>query len=140
MDREFANVVATRRAEAWRMKDAAMAGSDYADDAVVESPAAGTVSGRQGIEDTYRMWFTAFPDGQWLSDEVLIDGERIVMTYSVKGTQMGEFLGMPPSGKHIEFRGVALMKVKGDKIVHEHRVYDFTGFLVRLGVLKAKPA
>ncbi len=140
MDRDFATAVAARRAEAWRVKDPRTVGSDYADDAIVESPAAGTVSGRQGIEATYRMWFTAFPDGQLSQEEVFVDGDRIVMTYSVKGTQMGEFLGMPPSGKHIEFRGVALMKVRGDKIVHERRVYDFTGFLVRLGVIKAKPA
>jgi predicted ester cyclase len=53
---------------------------------------------------------------------------------------MGEFLGMPPSGKHIEFRVVTLMTVEGNKIVHERRVYDFTGFLVKLGVLKARPA
>jgi steroid delta-isomerase-like uncharacterized protein len=140
MDRDFATGVAARRVEGWRQRDATMIAADYADDAVIESPAAGTITGRADLEQNLRTWFVAFPDGQWLSDEVLIDGDRVVVTYTLKGTHMGEFLGMPPSGKHIEFRGVMLQTVKGNKIVHERRVYDFTGFLLKLGVIKARPA
>jgi len=35
---------------------------------------------------------------------------------------------------------VFLVDIKDGKIQHERRVYDFTGLMIQLGVLKAKPA
>ena len=35
---------------------------------------------------------------------------------------------------------MTLYKMAEGKIVYERRIYDFTGFLVRLGVLKARPS
>ncbi len=37
------------------------------------------------------------------------------------------------------FRGVFLQQLRDDHIVYERRIYDFTGLLIRLGVLKVKP-
>jgi hypothetical protein len=34
---------------------------------------------------------------------------------------------------------VSVCTLKGGKIQHERRIYDFTGLLIQIGVLKAKP-
>jgi hypothetical protein len=49
-------------------------------------------------------------------------------------------MGMAPSGKPAVIPIVILSKVDNGQIVYERRVYDFTGLLVQIGVLKAKPA
>ena len=47
---------------------------------------------------------------------------------------------MPKTGRPFEVPMVFLMQIQGQKIVRERRFYDFTGLLVQVGVLKAKPA
>ena len=61
------------------------------------------------------------------------------IAFHASGTHQGEFLGLPGTGKWVEFRAVFLLTLADDHIVHERRVYDFTGLLIKLGILKVKP-
>ena len=47
---------------------------------------------------------------------------------------------MPPTGRHVTIPVVFLYEFKDGKIVRDRRVYDFTGLLIQIGTLKAKPA
>ena len=47
---------------------------------------------------------------------------------------------MPPTQKAFEFPLVRLFTLRDGQIAHERRIYDFTGLLVQVGALKAKPA
>jgi steroid delta-isomerase-like uncharacterized protein len=112
----------------------------YAEDAVVESPTAGgTVQGRAAIENVTRAWFAGFPDVVFATERVIIDGEDVVWLGEVRGTDSGGFLGLPPTGKPFSLPMVQLCVVKDGLIVRERRIYDFTGLLVQIGLLKAKP-
>ena len=55
-------------------------------------------------------------------------------------TKLGEFFGLPATNRRVEFQGVQHLTFKDGLIAVERRVYDFTGFLVQVGVLRAKPA
>jgi predicted ester cyclase len=58
----------------------------------------------------------------------------------MSGTQKGEFFGFPPDGRKFQFRLASLFFFSDGKIDREIRIYDFTGMLMQLGVLKAKPS
>src|SRR5262249_49491992 len=128
-----------RRHEAWEGRDVAALGALHAPHCVVVSPTGGVLEGRPEIERVYRLWFTAFPDLRYRSDEVLIDGDRVVEVAQFSGTHAGEFFGVAPTRRRIDVQIAGLMTVAGGFIVEERRIYDFTGFLVQVGVLKAKP-
>ena len=49
-------------------------------------------------------------------------------------------MGLAPTGKPFRIPIVYLFTFDDRFIVHERRIYDFTGMLVQIGVLKAKPA
>ena len=56
-------------------------------------------------------------------------------------THEGELFGLAATHKRIEFRTVQMVTVdEGGLITNERRIYDFTGLLVQLGVLRARPA
>jgi steroid delta-isomerase-like uncharacterized protein len=129
-----------RRREDWSRHDAAALAADHGEACKVESPAAGILSGRNAIEGVYRGWFAAFPDLELVTDEVLIDGDRAALAATVTGTHVGEFLGLPPSGRRFKFRAMFMFVLRDGLIVHERRIYDFTGLLVQIGVLKTRPA
>ena len=113
--------------------------ADFTDDGVVESPSLGTQRGRQAIAQGYARWFAAFSDVELFIDSVVAEGDQAAVISRMTGTHQGEFMGLPPTGKRIEFQFVALQRFENDKIAHERRIYDFSGLLIKLGVLKVKP-
>ncbi len=112
----------------------------YADDAVVESPIAGTITGPVAIAEVGHILANAFPDREVTIEDLLMEGDRAVFIARFRGTHAGEFLGMPKTDRPVEWRVVHLVQIQGQKIVRERRFYDFTGLLIQVGVLKAKPA
>lgn len=128
-----------RRVEAWRRRDVDALMRAHAEDCVLESPLAGKVTGRAAIENVYRAFVTSFPDVTIENPELVIDGDRVVQTVVFSGTNTGGFMNMAPTGKHFRFAAVLICTMRDGQIAHEKRIYDFTGFLLEIGVLKAKP-
>ena len=62
-------------------------------------------------------------------------------TFGAKGfSPGGDFRGLDPTGKRFQMHCAFLFFFAKGNIEREVRLYDFTGILVQLGVLKAKPA
>lgn len=140
MTREEIVALVARREAAWGARDAGALTADYATDAVVISPTGGVLEGRAEIERIFRMWFSAFPDLLFATEDVLIDGDRVAVLARVSGTHAGEFFGLSATGRRIEVSSAFVYRLEGDLIAHERRVLDFTGLLIQVGVLRAKPA
>lgn len=139
MTREEIAAFFARRQEAWARLDAAALTALHAEDCVLESPWVGTVAGREGIERVYRSLFRSFPDFKYQSEELLIEGDRVAQTATFGGTDVGGFMGLPPSGNQIRIPAVFLFTLRNHQIVRQRGIYDFTGMLVQIGVLKVKP-
>jgi len=128
-----------RRHAAWAAGDSAALAATHADKGVVISPTGGVLEGRAEIERVYRLWFSGFKDMQFVDDDVLIEGDRVAQIGRISGTHAGDFFGLAPTGRQIEVTVALILKVAGGLVVEERRIYDFTGVLVQVGVLKAKP-
>jgi len=140
MTREEISALFERRLEAFNRRDISALGRDLSEDSVVDSPFAGGVTrGRAAIEDLYRSFFHAFPDAQLRLEELLIDGARVMLLGRLSGTDTGGLLA-PPKGRAYDIALVLSNTFHNGLIVHERRIYDFTGMLVQVGTLKAKPA
>jgi steroid delta-isomerase-like uncharacterized protein len=140
MTRDDILAVLEGRRAAWGRLDADALAADYADDAVVESPlAGGTTHGREQIGRVFQTYFVAFPDMEMHQGDVLIDGERAAVFATFIGTDRGGFMGMAPTGRRVNIPVVFLYEFQDGKIIRDRRVYDFTGVLLQVGALKAKP-
>jgi len=128
-----------RRHVAWDEHDIATLVSLHAPNGVVVSPTGGVLEGRAEIERIYRLWLTAFPDVRYRSDDLLIDGDRVVEVAQFSATHAGAFFGVPATGRRVEVQIAVIMTLADGLVAEERRIYDFTGFLVQVGVLKAKP-
>ena len=115
-------------------------GELYAETVKVESPFAGSVVGREAVIRAQEAFYTAFPDIVITEDPPIIDGDRIAIVAEVAGTHVGDILGLPPSGRAFRFQIAFILHLQDHLIAHERRLYDFTGLLVQIGVLRAKPA
>lgn len=129
-----------RRENAYEDLDAAALARDYADDAVIESPAAGVHQGREAAERALQAVFSAFLDLTVTIEHLIIEGDNVASVLTLEGTHIGDFLGLPPTGKRFQIPAVFFYQLENGKIARERRIYDFTGLLLQIGVLKAKPA
>ena len=63
----------------------------------------------------------------------------MAQAFVIHATHTGTFMGLPGTGRRVEVEGVCFFEMSEGLIAHERRYYDFTGMLIQLGVLKAKP-
>ena len=141
MTREDLQKNARQYVEAWQRHDAAAIAQQHAADGVVESPIYSTLRGRKAIEDAARAFFTSFPDAVFTADAVIVDAPHVAIFTTAIGTHVNEFFGMPGTNRHIEVRNAFLLETDGDGLIaKERRIYDFTGLLLQVGILRAKPA
>jgi steroid delta-isomerase-like uncharacterized protein len=140
MSRDEIEAWVARRQLAWDAHDAHALTQDHADDCVVDSPlGGGATKGREAIERLYATYFRAFTDLKLERQDLLIDGTRAALFATVAGTDHGGFMGMPPTKRAVRISIVFMYEFENGRIAHERRIYDFTGLLVQVGVLKAKP-
>ena len=139
MTREETLALFKRREEDYEDLDAKALAADYAPDAVIESPSTGVHTARDA-EKALGVIFDAFLDLTMSVDDLLIDGDQVITILSIEGTHMRDFLGLEPTGKRFQMSAAFVYRLKDRQIVHERRIYDFTGLLLQIGVLKAKPA
>ena len=128
-----------RRQEAYDNLDAATLAADYADDAVIDSP----ISGRHGKAEVLRgleAVFDAFVDMKVTPTSLIVDPPRVAQIVTIEGSNLGGLLGMRPNGRPFRISAAFFYELRGDRIVFEQRIYDFTGLLVQVGARQARRA
>ena len=141
MSRDEIAALIDRRHQAWNAHDAYALALDHSEDGVVGSPlAGGSATGREAIERLYATMFHAFTDFKLERHHLLIDGDRAALFGQTSGTDRGGFMGMDPTGRAVKVSIAFLYELRDGLIVNEHRIYDFTGLLIQVGMLKAKPS
>jgi steroid delta-isomerase-like uncharacterized protein len=139
MTRNAIAAIFERRRMAFDNQDAGALAADYAVDCVIESPSGGVHHGRAAAEQVLRSVIDAL-NVKMHQDALLIDGDSVAQVLTIEGTDEGQFLGLPPTGKSFRVPAVFLYELKDGQIARERRIYDFTGLLMQVGLLKARPA
>ena len=79
----------------------------------------------RGLADLY----AAFPDGRYVNDNIVAEGDQVVTVGRFQGTHTGAFHGMPATGKRVTLTAVHLDRIAGGKIVQHLRMSDPTELL-----------
>ena len=140
MTREAIEALLARHKAAYLQRDVEALAACHASEGTFESPAYGTVHGRDAIRDIYRYWYRAFPDFILTWESALIDPPRASWFWVFDGTAEGPFFGDVRSGSKVHMIGASECEVSGGGIAAIRHVFDFSGALVRTGVLKVKPS
>jgi steroid delta-isomerase-like uncharacterized protein len=108
----------------------------FAPDYVNHDPAA--PEDRHGPEELRQflsIYHNAFPDMQFTIEDVITEGDEVVVRWTVRGTHQGEFMGIPPTNNRVTLTGMSIERVSGDKIVETWDSYDAMGLMQQLGVI-----
>ncbi len=82
---------------------------------------------------------TAFPDLERRIEDLIADGDKVVARWTARGTQTGEFQGIPPSGKFATSSGITIFRISDGRIVEEWSESDTLGLLQQVGAIPGGP-
>ena len=108
------------------------------DPAYVEhEPAPGLPPTREGLKQMFSMYLKAFPDMKISVSHVVAEGDLVLIHHSTTGTNKGEFMGMPATGKTVKFNEMHLVRFANGKAVEHWGVEDSMSMMQQLGLLPA---
>lgn len=92
---------------------------------------------REGYRQIYAMYTNAMPDFKITVDDVIVQGDKGVTRWTVRGTHQGELMGVPPTGNQIEVTGITINRVAEGKIIEQWEIADTLGMMQQIGAIPA---
>ena len=109
-------------------RNVALADELLARDHVLHFPGFPALVDREGHKQLLMMFHQGFPDWQETIDDVVAEGDKVVIRVTGRGTQQGEFQGIPPTG-------VGIGRIEDGRIAESWAEYDALGMMQQLGVV-----
>ena len=92
------------------------------------------VVGPKGVERLADVLLPGIPDMRLDIDDVVAEGEKVWVRLTIRGTQKGELLGIPPTNRPVEVSVLDLFQIRNGKLVEHWALLDNLGMLKQLGV------
>jgi steroid delta-isomerase-like uncharacterized protein len=104
---------------------------------VVGSPSS---SGLETLKESTAMALNAFPNLRLTFEDAIAEGDKVAARWTMTGTQKGELMGMPATGKQVTQSGMTFYRLSNAKIAELWFLADNLGLMQQLGVVPAPGA
>ena len=91
--------------------------------------------GRDGIGRVLSFYFLAVPDLRITMDDLIVQGDRAALAWTMNGTHRGTLLRIPASGRQVSVRGISTFTLRDGQIVRALYIWDLAGLLREIGLL-----
>ena len=99
----------------------------------VDDPAApGQAPGPEGFHPIVDAFHTAFADLRVVNEDVIAEGDRVAVRSTVYGTHVGDFFGLPATGRTVSFRAMDIHQVRGGRIIYTWHLEDIASLTQQL--------
>jgi predicted ester cyclase len=78
--------------------------------------------------------YSAFPDLQFVREDMIVEGDSSALRYTAHGTHNGEFMGIAPTGKQVTWVGCEVANWEDGKIIEGWWYADALGMMLQMGV------
>jgi steroid delta-isomerase-like uncharacterized protein len=126
-----------RRLVAELINDGNVAAFDelFAPDFVEHELPPGVPQGREGTRQLFSALHSAFPDFRAEIEDVVAQDDKVVFRMTWQGTQSGEFMGIPPTGKRVTWEVFDMVRVVDGKVAEHWGLMDQLNLMQQLGVI-----
>jgi steroid delta-isomerase-like uncharacterized protein len=97
-------------------------------------PVPGQGTGREGVVDRFTILVSAFAP-RFTIEDVISEGDRVVVRWTNAGTHIGEFAGAPATGRTFTIAGIDIYRLEGDLLAEHWHVIDQLSMLGQLGLI-----
>ena len=103
--------------EAWVKGNAAAVDEFMAADYVEHPLPSSLPPGPEGLKRLITAYRSAFPDLNITLDDIFAEGDRVAFRWKARGTHLGDWLGITPTGTHVMGTGITLFHIAGTTVV-----------------------
>jgi predicted ester cyclase len=75
----------------------------------------------------------SFPDLYFKVDELIGEGDDVLVSGTLSGTHKGDFYGIPATGNKVKWTGCAIFRFRGDQVVARWQEFDALGLMAQIG-------
>jgi predicted ester cyclase len=77
----------------------------------------------------------AFPNYELIAEDMIAEGDKVVVRSTFRGTHKGDLMGIAPTGKQVTMPLMLIYRIADDKIVEHWMQADALGMMQQLGVV-----
>lgn len=121
--------------EGWNKGNLAVVDQIYAPAYVQHESSPIPVNSSEALKHYVAGYRTAFPDLQFMTEDLIAEGDKVVWRFTSTGTHNGPFAGIPPTGKRGIVPGVVIFRLENSRIVEGWVNVDSLSLLQQLGVI-----
>jgi len=118
--------------EVWNQGALDVADELLAADCIVHTPPNPDTVGTEAFKGMVGMYLAAFSDLQWTTEDIIAEGDKVVIRWTATGTHQGELMGIPASGRQVTWTGMTIYRFADGKIVENWWAYDALGMMQQL--------
>jgi steroid delta-isomerase-like uncharacterized protein len=109
---------------------------DYvADDYVGHQPGVPEVHGKAGFKEFVGTYLAGFPDGKIVVEDQIAEGDKVTTRWTARGTNTGQLMGMPATGKEVTVTGITYSKISDGQVHESWASWDTLSMLQQLGAV-----
>jgi predicted ester cyclase len=125
-------IVLRSEAELWSKGNLDVADELYGADFICHFIGGTEWKGIKGLKSEVASHRTASPDWSEKVDDIIAEGDRVVIRFTSSGTQRGEFAGIAPNGEKVTIQEAAIHRVVAGKIVKQWGFPDSQSLMQQL--------
>ena len=95
----------------------------------------GQIPGPEGERRFEAAYYAAFPDNHFQVEQIVAEGDLVMIRYVYSGTHRGNFMGFAPTGKSFKAAGMDLFRIVNGKFVEKWMSMNTLEVLQQLGLL-----
>ena len=104
-------------------------------DALIRSPVPTHTTGAERLKEIFATLHRAYPDLHVTAEDVIAEGDRVVVRNTVTGTHRGEYMGIAPTGRSVTYSEIFVFRVADGRIAETWGVVDVLSQLRQLGAI-----
>ncbi len=93
------------------------------------------LGGMDGLKRGYATFLNAFPDLHVMVEDMIAEADKVVVYKTLTGTHRGTHLGIPPTGKRVQYQIISIYRIKNGKIAEYWGLQDEISLKRQLDVI-----
>ena len=103
-------------------------------DVLIRTPLPIDATGAEALKQVWTILLRAFPDLHVTVEDLIAEGDKVVIRNTVTGTNLGEYMGRPPTGRSVTYNEIFIFRFADGRIAETWGVVDALAQMRQLGV------
>ncbi len=100
------------------------------------SPPSPDVRGPTEVKQFCTALRAAFPDIHYTLEDMVAEGDKVVLRWSAQATQQGKFMSVAPTGQSVTLSGTVTFLIQNGQFHEEWSHWDALGLMQQLGIVR----